>query len=255
LSYPATFDTIGQPFKLLTTVDSTNNYAIGQVHAGLATHGAAFFALEQTAGKGQRGKTWHSMPGENITISIILSPGEAHIDKSFLFSASVALACYDFYKSFGGDQTSIKWPNDIYWRDRKAGGILIENQLGSSSENWKWAVAGIGININQKEFKGISTRPVSLKQITGKNYDVIELSKQLCECLNLRMQNFYSGAYPSILTEYNQALYLNNKTAKLKKGPVLFETTIKGVNQSGKLLTRDAIEREFDFGEVEFIFN
>jgi BirA family transcriptional regulator, biotin operon repressor / biotin---[acetyl-CoA-carboxylase] ligase len=253
LSYPATFDTIGQPFILLTTVDSTNNYAMAQAHAGLATPGTAYFAMEQTAGKGQRGKTWNSSPGDNIIISLNLSPAGVAVDKTFILSASVALACYDFYKSFAGDETTIKWPNDIYWRDRKAGGILIENIIGQPDNLWKCSIAGIGLNINQSEFGEFAARAVSLRQISGISYDVVSLAKELCLFLNNRMEKFYAGAYDSIMTAYNDALFKRASKARLKRGTATFETTIKRVDPDGRLVVQDTMERFFDFGEVSWI--
>jgi BirA family biotin operon repressor/biotin-[acetyl-CoA-carboxylase] ligase len=254
LSYPATFDTIGQPFILLTTVDSTNNYAMAQAHAGMATPGTAYFALEQTAGKGQRGKTWNSEPGQNIIMSLNLSPGRALIDKSFLFSASISLACYDFYKSFAGEETTVKWPNDLYWRDRKAGGILIENILGVPDKTWKCSIAGIGLNINQTEFGDFRNRAVSLRQITGKEEEVTKLGKQLCTRVQDRLNAFYAADYDGILADYNQALFMRGQQVKLKQGVIVFHTTIKEVDVQGRLIVSDTMERSFGFGEIEWIF-
>ena len=87
-----------------------------------------------------------------------------------------SLPAYDFFNFYAIDETSIKWPNDIYWRDRKAGGILIENIL--QGKKWKFAIVGIGININQTLFPASLPNPVSLKQITGKTFNVVELGKR-----------------------------------------------------------------------------
>jgi BirA family transcriptional regulator, biotin operon repressor / biotin---[acetyl-CoA-carboxylase] ligase len=255
LSYPATFDTIGQPFILLTTVDSTNNYAMAQAHAGMATPGTAYFALEQTAGKGQRGKSWNSQPGQNIIMSLNLSPGKALIDKFFMLSASVSLACYDFYKSVAGEESSIKWPNDLYWRDRKAGGILIENIVGQPDKTWKCSIAGIGINVNQTEFGDFNQRAVSIRQITGKEEEVTQLGRQLCLCVQKRLNAFYSGLFAEILSDYNKALFMRGQKVRLKQGPIVFETTIKKVDMQGQLLVFDTMERSFGSGEIEWIFS
>ena len=123
--------TIGQRLIILPVIDSTNNYAMGQATAGKAGHGTVYFTLEQTAGKGQRGKTWLATPGENIMMSVVIEPHPLKTSQQFLLSAAIALGCYDFFKNYAGDETSIKWPNDIYWRDRKAAGILIESRVKS----------------------------------------------------------------------------------------------------------------------------
>ncbi len=255
MSYPAAFDTIGQPFILLTTVDSTNNYAMAQAHAGLATPGTAYFALEQTAGKGQRGKSWKSAPGENIMMSLYLSPGAENLGRTFLLSVAVSLGCYDFYKSLAGDDTSIKWPNDLYWRDRKAGGILIENNVGAPDNSWNFSIAGIGINVNQTDFSGLDGRAVSLKQITGKDFDVPALARRLCGSIGARMESFYKKEFDHLLADYNQVLFKKGHKVRLKKGTAAFETTITGVSETGDLVVYDTSERRFGFGEVSWIFN
>ncbi|RYY18652.1 MAG: biotin--[acetyl-CoA-carboxylase] ligase [Chitinophagaceae bacterium] len=228
---------------------------MAQAHAGLATHGTAYFALEQTAGKGQRGKSWLSAPGENIMMSLNLSPRAVRIDQAFLLSAAVALGCYDFYKSIAGDETAIKWPNDIYWRDRKAGGILIENQLGAPDNSWNCSIAGIGLNVNQTVFEQQQAKAVSLKQITGKAFDVFTLAKELCVYISKRMELLYTSRFKQLIDDYNQALYLRGHSTKLRSGPVVFTTEIAGVDPGGWLLTRDAVDRRFAVGEVEWLTN
>jgi BirA family biotin operon repressor/biotin-[acetyl-CoA-carboxylase] ligase len=117
-----------------------------QVHAGMAKHGMAYMALTQTAGKGQRGKTWDSAPGQNIAMSLVLEPKSIQLSQQFCLNMAIASCCRSFFDQYAGGNTLIKWPNDIYWNDRKAGGILIESVIAASaSDNWKWAVVGIGI--------------------------------------------------------------------------------------------------------------
>jgi BirA family biotin operon repressor/biotin-[acetyl-CoA-carboxylase] ligase len=241
---------IGHPYIILPTIDSTNNYAMRQIQAGLATHGATWFALEQTAGKGQRGKSWLTTPNLNIMLSSVIIPGLLPT-RQFWLSATVALACYDFYKKYAGDETAVKWPNDVYWRDRKAGGILIENVFRGT--DWLYAVVGIGINVNQVVFDPALPNPVSLKQITGKDFDAAEMGRELCLALENRYQQLKAGGIATIMQEYQQVLYKIHQLVTLKKGAVLFETTITGVSDAGRLLTKDVMEREFDFGEVEMI--
>lgn len=236
-------------FTILDTVDSTNNYAMARAHEGLAKHGMAWFTHEQTAGKGQRGKTWAMEKGKNIAMSVVLEPGRLKMTGQFHLSALVALSCFEFFAGYAGNETTIKWPNDLFWRDRKAGGILIENRL--SGKNWAWAVVGIGININQVVFDEALTNPVSLKQITGKTWDVVELAKALHALL---MKNLAAEKpMDDIMKAYNTHLYRINTTAILKKGEEQFETFIKEVSPDGKLVTIDARERSFDFGEVQWV--
>ncbi|MBS1495343.1 MAG: biotin--[acetyl-CoA-carboxylase] ligase [Bacteroidetes bacterium] len=238
-------------FSILNSVDSTNNYAMRQVHAAMARHGMAWFAQEQTAGKGQRGKIWQTGKGENIALSIVLEPKGLAVTDQFRVSVAVSLGCFDFFNTLCNGNVSIKWPNDIYWNDRKAGGILIENVL--QGKNWKYAIAGIGININQEQFDPSIKNPVSLKIITGKSYDTAKLAKQLYQKIMGRINDLINGDFVKMLEQYNQYLYKKNKDLLLKKNGIEFNTCIKGVNALGKLLTTDIIDNEFDFGEVEWM--
>jgi len=237
-------------FKILDKVDSTNNYAMAQVHAGMAKHGMAWFAREQAAGKGQRGRQWDSAPGQNIALSLILQPDMLKITQGFFLSATVALACHEFFSKYAGDETSIKWPNDLYWRDRKAGGILIENVHHGAI--WKYAIAGVGINVNQTIFGNALKNPVSLKQITGRDHDPALLGEELYELLMERTAAMGTISFQETLKQYNQHLFGLNKSVRLKKDNAVFETVIKEVNAQGQLVTVDAIERCFDFGQVEW---
>jgi BirA family transcriptional regulator, biotin operon repressor / biotin---[acetyl-CoA-carboxylase] ligase len=239
------------PFTILMQVDSTNNYAMASVHEGLAKHGNAVFSHSQMQGKGQRGKEWHSGTGENIALSVILDPELLGLTHPFQLSLTIALASYDFFSNYAGEETSIKWPNDIYWRDRKAAGVLIENVI--SGKKWKWAVAGIGVNINQTSFNAGLRNPVSLKQVTGKSFDTLQLAKELHQRIMVRTSDFSGKAFEGMLSEYNQCLFKRNAVVKLKKGNTTFETMIKGVSPTGQLETRDVIDRQFEFGEVEWL--
>ena len=238
-------------FTILDTVDSTNNYAMGRVDAGLAKHGMLWFTKEQTAGKGQRGKTWATEKEKNIAMSLVLEPARLKITNQFHLNAAVALSCFDFFLKYGGDETKIKWPNDLFWRDRKAGGILIENKF--QGKVWKWAVVGIGININQIKFDEGLLNPVSLKQITGKSYNTVDLANELYVLLMKNLGELKTKNVLILMELYNEHLYKINKKVTLKKGGVKFETVIKEVSAQGRLITVDAIEREFTFGEVEWV--
>lgn len=235
----------------LTVVDSTNIYAMDRLQANLAAHGAAFFAHHQTAGKGQRGKTWSDEAGNNIALSVIIDPSFLFLSNQFPLSVMVAAGCYDFFSKYAGDETSIKWPNDLYWRDRKAGGILIENQVRGNK--WQGAVAGMGININQASFSETLKNPVSLKQITGKNYDVIALAKELCICLDFRYQQLQSGQTALLHDFYNRHLYQKDRQVKLKKDNRSFICTIQEVSLTGELVVANGPQERFRFGEVEWV--
>ena len=236
---------------ILNSVDSTNNYAMGKVRAGSASHGNAYFTYEQTKGKGRRGKVWNAEKGKNIILSIVVQPLFLELNKQFQLSVATSLGCLSFLKKYAEDDMKIKWPNDLFWNDRKAGGILIENVI--KGNGWQWAVIGIGININQTNFDLVTNfLPVSLKQITGKDFDVIELSRELCTEVLKSINELKNNGFEKMLSEYNKNLFKLNKKVKLKKDNIVFETTLKGVSPHGDLITADTLERQFDFDEVEW---
>jgi BirA family biotin operon repressor/biotin-[acetyl-CoA-carboxylase] ligase len=259
---------IGQPFYVLDRIDSTNNYAMEQVNTGQVTPGTAWFAMEQTAGKGQRGRQWHSPPGENIMLTLALQPNGLPLSRQFMLSAAVALGAADFFGKYAGDETCIKWSNDIYWRDRKAGGILIENVLRGNT--WQYAITGMGININQTRFPEHLPNPVSLRQITGKSWDAVSMAKELCACLEPRLQQLQPAHYNALLAEYKSRLFRLNEPALYRlKAPYLQEQTgaglppvkdeyfqgiIRDVLPDGRLcLEKDGALLQLDFGQVEFV--
>jgi BirA family biotin operon repressor/biotin-[acetyl-CoA-carboxylase] ligase len=243
---------IGHAFIELESVDSTNNYAMARAVSGTLSHGTLVFAHDQWAGKGQRGRNWMSRPGENIVLSAVLEPVVLPSTAGFALSVAVALACHDLFSQYAGSEpTSIKWPNDVYWNDRKAGGILIENHF--KGERWLYAIAGMGMNINQVEFPPTARNPVSLRQITGKTFDSLQLARELGGFLDKRYAELETGDAAGQLREYNQRLYCRGREVRLKKENAVFRTVVEGVSAHGELLTRDALERQFSFGEVEWI--
>jgi BirA family biotin operon repressor/biotin-[acetyl-CoA-carboxylase] ligase len=233
----------------LDSVDSTNNYAMGLIHEGLAQHGLTIRTAHQTKGKGQRGKVWETEPGANLSFSIIMKPN-LPITQNFQLLAATALAVRDELETILGDETKIKWPNDLYWRDRKTGGILIENVVRGSQ--WQWAVIGIGINVNQTKFEGLKN-PVSIKQITGKETDVLQLAQAIQKAVLKQCDNLQQHDFAGIFENYNHQLYKLQQPVLLKKGTRILSTKINGVNTSGQLVTGSDVEECFDFGEVEWL--
>lgn len=247
---------------------------MAQLRQGRAGHGDAFFARAQWQGKGQRGRSWMTEPGSNIILTLVLRPPVTDLSQQFPFSMAIALACHDFFSTLAGSETSIKWPNDIYWRDRKAGGVLIESIVGSpapavdsrepvvdsrgpeqvnsnTGSVWKWAIVGIGININQVQFGEGVARPVSLRQITGREWPMPDLVHDLCKAIQRRYDQLLND--DELLVEYNEHLFLRHQKAKFRSGSRVFEATINGVNAKGELLLQTSLEECFSFGSIEWL--
>ena len=243
-------NSIDSLFIELHQVESTNNYAMGLIHAGMAQHGLAVFAHHQTKGKGQRNKQWISAPGKNIILSIIIQPTGLNINQQFLLSMSVAYAVRKFFNNYCKEDTKIKWPNDIYYCDRKAGGILIENVL--QGKEWKYAVIGIGLNINQADF-GNNKKAISLSQITGLYYDTITMAKELKEFIHASYQQLISDR-KAIVKRYHKHLYKLNEGAQFKTKDKKFQGIVKGVTEDGLLIVSNHDKEEnYRAGEVEWV--
>jgi BirA family biotin operon repressor/biotin-[acetyl-CoA-carboxylase] ligase len=228
---------IGLPFTELTEVDSTNIYAMNQVKTNMAGHGAAFLAQKQWAGKGQMGKVWEAESGQNILLSVVLDPKKLVFNGSELepsiVSMLIAVGCFNFFITYAGDETRIKWPNDIYWRDRKAAGILIENSFRGPI--WQWSVAGMGVNINQTEFGTGLQKAVSLKQMTGKTFQVPALAKELCSHIEAALQMVVDKGPGTLLELYNNALYKKGEQVQLDIEGKKITATICRVLSNGHL--------------------
>ncbi len=243
---------IGEPFIELSETDSTNNYAMQSIKKGSAHHGACFFAYNQTSGKGQRLKEWISKPGYNILLSVVLNTLPLKVNQLFEISVITAIAAHDLFSFYALSGTFIKWPNDIYFGDKKAGGILIENLIKGNI--WQFATCGMGLNINQTDFPE-SLKAISLKQITGRTFDVIHLAKQFCNNLQKRYNQLLNNDFEELLKYYNSLLYKKNELVKLKKENIAFNCTIKEVNKYGQLITEGSENNMFNFGEVEWIMD
>lgn len=195
-----------------------------------------------------------------------MDPRPLSIGQQFQLSACVGVAGLELLQKYIGDEVAVKWPNDLYWRDRKAGGILIENIIGIKSQpgagtvninssygDWQWAIAGVGININQENFPKDLKNPVSFKQITSKHYEPASLARELCQLIDLYFSELVSNGFEKIYRKYLSGLYKRDKTVKLRKDSRVFEAVIKKVSPDGRLVVEHGIEESFDFGEIEWV--
>lgn len=204
---------LGAPFIELSTIDSTNIYAMDQIKLGLAKSGSCYTADFQTNGKGQHGRVWESSKGQNLLCSYILELNTLDALKNWTptdqigFSAAIALGARAFFAAFAGSETKIKKPNDIYFSDRKAGGILVENLV--RGKEWTWTVIGIGMNINQSSFSSaavnsVSSNPISLQEITNKIWDLKQMQQHLSEALSNAIQNWLQLGEAATLNQLEQ---------------------------------------------------
>lgn len=241
---------IGKPFNILAQTDSTNNHAMRMIRAGLASHGEVYFALEQSAGRGQSGRSWDSEPGKNLMISIVLQKNLPEIKQLFNLSLCAALSCLELFNKHTNGDMCIKWPNDLFWRDRKAGGILIENVISGNSVSH--SIIGIGLNINQTAFPDFNRKVVSLKQITGLSFNPVELSVELCKLIELKLESQITQA-AEILELYNNHLFKKNESIEFNYNNQRTMGIVKHVTSEGCIgILREKIDY-FYSGEITWL--
>jgi BirA family biotin operon repressor/biotin-[acetyl-CoA-carboxylase] ligase len=243
---------IGRNLIELPTIDSTNNYAKEMLNEQRPPEGTCVLTHEQTSGRGQMGNTWHSEPGKNITLSLILYPTFLDVSKQFFLSMAVALAVKDFCESVLQDEAKIKWPNDIYFGDNKLGGVLIENNISGSKITS--SAIGIGINVNQKTFGAGAKNATSLCLVSGEEQNLKNLTGELFfyfEKYYLQLRQLH---FNFLDKAYTVGMYRYQQTHEFKKGNQLFKGEIVGVAKDGKLIIQSG-EKEFRFGfkEVEYV--
>ena len=243
---------VGKNLIELDSIDSTNNYAKDLLSNSHPPEGTVVWAKEQFAGRGQMGNSWTTEGGKNVTISIILYPDFLEADKQFFLNMAVALAIKDFCELVIGDEVKIKWPNDIYFRNHKLGGVLIENSI--SDGRLSSSVIGIGINVNQEEFDPSIPNPVSLQQIKNSEFEIPNLVEQLCSFIEKYYLQLRQLHFNFLDKGYTESLYRYQQTHEFKKGDNIFKGEINGVTKEGKLIIHsNGKELRFGFKEVEYI--
>ncbi len=241
---------IGHRIIRLDSVDSTNNYAAKLLASGELSHGSVIMADEQTAGRGQRGASWSSGAGENLLLTIVLKPANLSVSEQFRLTQFASLGLIDLLAKYQL-KGSIKWPNDIYVNDKKLSGMLIENQVSSSTISI--VLLGIGLNVNQTEFPGLSA--TSIRSELGAVIPVMELAMSLFHCLNERWKSINNRGFGELDTAYLEQLYLRDIPSLFSDEAGAFMGKIIGTTEQGMLkVVRENNEiRQYDLKEIQFM--
>lgn len=233
--------------------DSTNNFAKELLSNTRPAEGTLIVTSHQTNGRGQAGNTWEAERGKNLTLSVILYPDFLEADKQFYLNMAVSLAVRDFCEDVLKDELKIKWPNDIFYLNKKVGGILIENtiqglRLGSS-------VVGIGLNINQTDFSKNITNAASFSTITGQVFDLVVLRDKLCDYLEKYYMQLRQLHFNFLDKAYTVALYRYQQTHEFLHAGKTLRGEIVGVAKDGKLrIESSGKEHRYMFKEIEYVF-
>ncbi|HND87881.1 MAG TPA: biotin--[acetyl-CoA-carboxylase] ligase [Saprospiraceae bacterium] len=250
---------------------STNDHALQMLEAAQPAGGAAsgpsanakptpaegtvIRADTQSAGRGQYGSRWQSAPGQNLLLSVILYPTCLAAGQQFALSMMAALAVRDAAHWALGPmphaQPLLKWPNDLYFGTRKAGGMLIQNAWQGSRLHS--SVVGIGLNVNQTDFDADLPNPTSLARVAGHSFDLDSLAERLFECLDQRYAQLRQGHCSALQQEYETHLlgYRQEMRYRCSDGQEITGQVL-GVSTDGRLRMQvgDGQERLFSLKEV-----
>ncbi|MBQ3780986.1 MAG: biotin--[Bacteroidaceae bacterium] len=204
-------------------------------------------ADEQTSGRGQRGNSWESEKGRNVQFSLVCHPHFLLASQQFALSEAIALAVAE---TVGGE---VKWPNDIYVGDRKISGTLIECDL--SGKQIETCIIGTGINVNQTQFRSDAPNPVSLSQLTGREYDREEVLRAVVDRFAGLYDLLRKGGAATLHRMYLQHLYRRQGLHRYADRDGEFLAEVHAVEPSGHLLLRrpDGHVSRYEFKEVKFL--
>lgn len=240
------------PIIYIPETSSTNTYLKEMICNQEVEEGTIIATHHQLAGRGQKGSSWEAEKGKNLTFSLLLKPDFVPIMEQFIISQMVSLAIHDVLSQYTSD-VAIKWPNDIYWREKKICGILIENILGE--EKIDNCIVGIGLNVNQEEFLSSAPNPISLKQITNQDYDL----ETMLTFIQLKMLRCYKalsdGRGEEIVKGYKSYLYRKDGYHLYADGEQNIEARIADIQSTGYLVleTLEGEIRTFAFKEVKYV--
>jgi len=227
----------------LSETTSTNDFL--RDYADISTEEIVVATADyQKAGRGQGANTWESENGKNLLFSILISPTWLLLRKQFLLSMCGALAIKTVLDKYT-EGITVKWPNDIYWHDKKISGTLIETSL--SGKEISRCVIGVGVNINQEQFHSDAPNPVSLWQIIGKQSDREQLLSEFIDSFELYYLKLREGCQEEIVKEYHENLYRRNGFHEFIDKRGAFMARIVEVKENGRLVLSDINDKRYEY--------
>lgn len=246
----------------IKSTNSTNTLLKELLAKGEWPEGERFIrAGYQTGGRGQAGNSWESEADKNLLCSVLVESQKTKDKRPFYLNVAVSVAVHRAVTRYGVPVSglTIKWPNDIYWQDKKIAGILVENAI--IGNELKYSIAGIGLNVNQTEWHSDAPNPVSLKQIAKSDFDLDELTDRLLaeidRALNEDVWDYYKahlyrreGLWPFVEREVSTAPTMN--ADRDAKG--VFMARIEDILPTGEIVLRDdKQQRIYHFKQVRYV--
>lgn len=206
----------------------------------------------QTAGHGQKGTTWEADKGANLLFGFVFHPSFLPASQQFYLSEALALAVRSALAVYT-DDVKVKWPNDVYWYEKKICGMLLEHTL--SGNTIATTLTGVGINVNQQCFHGDAPNPVSLCQIVGHEVDRGTVLSDVIRAFVWRYDLIREGKTAEVHKEYGQYLYRSEGFHTFKDGEGVFQARIVSISPMGMLTLQkeNGTQRSYAFKEVAFV--
>lgn len=225
---------IGNKIIRFDSVDSTSNYVANSIVSGAYEAGSVILAQYQTSGRGQRDSIWQSLPGENLLISFGLPCDFLSLHQQFLISKAVSIGLQQYIEKTIPTGVRIKWPNDILVNDRKIAGILIETK---QVEGVRYAIVGLGLNINQMVFPD-ELRATSLAVELGHKVATMNVAKGVIEQINTYLTLLSNGSFDEIRQLYFKLIFGSNEWIECTTSTKSFLGKIIEIDDSGVLLIK-----------------
>lgn len=243
----------GRQLISLGTVMSTNSYLADLLKMRMMPEGTLLKASVQSAGRGQGDSRWFSEKGKNMLLSFAFYPSFLDVKDIFLLNKAYSLGIFDYTFHLLGEKVKVKWPNDIYWENKKICGILVENQINSSSVNQ--SILGIGLNLNQDTFPDHLTQAVSVCQILGKELLLEQEIFSLCNFIEYRYLQLKRGEFDALNSDYLKVLYRFEEWFPYTSNGENFEGKITGIDPHGRLTLerKDGRIQHFETKEIQFV--
>jgi BirA family biotin operon repressor/biotin-[acetyl-CoA-carboxylase] ligase len=234
-------------------LDSTNEEALRLMADGGAKEGLVLQTYRQTQGRGAGKNQWESAPGKNLTFSLILRPHFLEPSRQFVLTEMVSLALFEVVeRRLGSEHLSIKWPNDLWFKGKKLAGVLVQNRIKGNQLDY--SVIGVGLNVNQKDFRSDAPNPASLIHFSGKEENLPGLLDEILKQLGYYYERVKMDI-KSFEDLYLQKLYRIGEWGEYRDEAGNFTAKITGIDRYGRLLMTDRQGnlRVYGFKEVIFL--
>jgi len=242
---------MGHSLIFMPECHSTNDEASRLLDSNTQVmEGTVVITNAQTSGRGQRGSTWVSEPGKNLTFSLLIKPTFLAVLDQFYLNMTFSLGLADYLNNALTSDIRIKWPNDIIVNDKKVCGILIENHV--QGQNIQHSIVGIGLNVNQTNFS--VPHATSMKLQKDHEFALENVLPELLSFLETRYLQLRSGNLEELINDYLTIFYWKGERHMFKKADEIFEGEITGIDPFGKLkINVDGTTEYFEVKQIQFL--